>query len=106
MAAKQGRSAMSDRVNVEFEARLAEAGVDVSGAAAASAVSEDFGRIARGRPLGLIRVRDERELQSVIELANSCRARLTLRSGGNSQSGQSLAHDSYCVSLSELERHV
>jgi cytokinin dehydrogenase len=106
MAAKQGRSAMSDRVNVEFEARLAEAGVDVSGAAAAGAVSEDFGRIARGRPLGLIRVRDERELQSVIELANSCRARLTLRSGGNSQSGQSLAHDSYCVSLSELERHV
>jgi cytokinin dehydrogenase len=98
---------MSDGPNPEFETQLSRARIDVARAEAAlAAVGGDFGRIARGRPLGLIRVRDEGELGTVVALANACSARLTLRTGGNSQSGQSLASGSYCVSLADLPRVV
>ena len=87
---------MLDAPHPEFETRLSHARIDVSrGDSALAGVSGDFGRLTRARPLGLIRVRDERELATVIELANSLSARLTLRTGGNSQSGQSLADGSY-----------
>lgn len=98
---------MPDGPSPEFETQLSRSRIDLaSGDAASAAVGGDFGRMTRGRPLGLIRVRDERELVAVIELANSRSARLTLRTGGNSQSGQSLADGSYCVSLADLERVV
>lgn len=98
---------MLDGPNPEFETQLSHARIDVArDDAALAGVSGDFGRLTRGRPLGLIRVRDERELAAVIELANARSARLTLRTGGNGQSGQSIAHGSYCVSLAHMERVV
>jgi len=98
---------MLDGPNPEFETQLSHARIGVdSGDAALAVASGDFGRVTRARPLGLIRVRDEGELATVIELANASSARLTLRTGGNSQSGQSLADGSYCVSLADLERFV
>lgn len=97
----------TDEANLAFEAQLARACVEVSRAdGVLETVRGDFGRIAEGRPLGVIRVRNEQELHSVFELANAHHARLTLRSGGNSQSGQSLADRSYCVNLTELNRSV
>jgi cytokinin dehydrogenase len=98
---------MSDEANLAFEAQLAAAFVEVTRQdGVLKAVSGDFGRVARGQPLGLIRVRDESELHTVFELANALRVRLTLRCGGNSQSGQSIAHRSYCVSLIDFETSV
>src|SRR6185436_20014861 len=97
----------NSEANCEFERRLASAAIALGkDERALGSVERDFGRIAGGRPLGVIHACDERELQAVFELANACRVRLTLRAGGNSQSGQSLAHGSYNVSLSRLEKSL
>jgi cytokinin dehydrogenase len=93
--------------NLLFEAQLSRVGIEASRTASELAsASSDFGRIVQSRPQGVIRVRDEHELQRVVEAANAFGARLTARSGGNSQSGQSVAHRSYCLSVSDLERFV
>ena len=93
--------------NLVFEGQLARANIELPrGDHALTSARGDFGRVARGRPQGLIRIRDERELQMVVDAANATGTKLTVRSGGNSQSGQSIADRSYCLDVSELERSV
>lgn len=69
--------------------------------ASLQAASIDFGRIARGDSLGVISPRTQEQVQATIGVARKHGVRLTPRTHGNSQSGQSLALGGFTLDLSQ-----
>jgi cytokinin dehydrogenase len=81
---------------------------------ALESVTEDFGHVLRGSPVGIVRPRSADEVAEVVTDAVQSGSRLTLRGVGHSAGGQALPADSVVVDLSEmrgignvdLERHT
>ncbi len=74
----------------------------IEAAAPLAAYETDFGRLVRGSARGVVRPRSTLELARLVRLARSLGVRLTPRGAGMSQSGQSVAHDSVALDLSDL----
>ncbi|HEY2512586.1 MAG TPA: FAD-binding protein [Polyangiaceae bacterium] len=69
---------------------------------AMGAGSSDFGHIARGRSLGVVRPGSARGVSEAIAFARRRGISLALRGGGMSQSGQSVAQDGLTLDLGEF----
>ncbi len=70
--------------------------------AALASVTEDFGHVLRGSPLGVVHPRSSSEVAEAVSEAVSSGSRLTLRGVGHSAGGQALASQSVVLDLSRL----
>jgi cytokinin dehydrogenase len=70
--------------------------------AALASVTEDFGHVLRGSPVGVIHPRSAAEVAEAVTEAVSCRTKLTLRGVGHSAGGQALASQSIVVEFSRM----
>jgi len=67
-----------------------------------AAYESDFGRLVRGRALGAIRPKTTSEVARVMTVSRELGVGVTIRCGGASQSGQSVANDTFVLDLSRL----
>jgi cytokinin dehydrogenase len=65
--------------------------------------TSDFGRIVHGVATDVIEPRTLEELAAAVRQARAAGTQLTLRGGGNSQSGQAVCAHSVCVDLRRLD---
>ena len=72
-------------------------GPEVLGAAAG-----DFGRLVQGACPAVVRPTSAAQVEAVVALASERGLGLTVRAGGTSQSGQSVARDTVCLDLTSL----
>jgi cytokinin dehydrogenase len=70
--------------------------------AALASVTEDFGHVLRGSPVGVIHPRSAAEVAEAVTEAISCRTKLTLRGVGHSAGGQALASQAIVVEFSRM----
>jgi cytokinin dehydrogenase len=89
----------------QLEALLPHVVVDRAGATLAAA-STDFGRIARGNALAVVRPRDVEQLVQVVSAAGERGWRIAVRGGGLSQSGQSVPQIGFSLDLSAFRKTI
>lgn len=80
-------------------------GIEVDRSARAlQGAARDFGGIRCGRPLGVIKAENVGQVRTVVLAANEHGSQLTIRTHGNSQSGQSVSDGGYTLDVSALNR--
>ncbi len=82
---------------------LADRGIVVLVGAAAEPFASDFGRLESASVSAAIEPRTEAEVAFAVQLANECGVKLTIRTGGNSQAGQSLPIGEVTLALGKLD---
>ena len=75
--------------------------VDTEGSARNEA-SQDFGHLVHGNAVGVVRPFSAEQVQGVIRFANERSLPVTIRSGGMSQSGQSIPRDGLSLDMRNL----